>query len=98
MIMDYKEQLHIDSVSQTDSGKYFVDFILPDKGISYKTTFQINKSDFEKCKTAMFMQDKYPMKIVSEAMGALKSAKKIGFQPLGPAKQSGAIGLQSVAI
>lgn len=78
MLIDYKDQLHIDSVSQTDSGKYFVDFILPEKGLSYKSTFQINKSDFEKCKTAMFMQDKYPMKIVCETMGELKSAKRIG--------------------
>ncbi len=78
MLIDYKDQLHIDSVAQTDSGKYFVYFILPDTGISYKTTFQINKSDFEKCKTAMSMQGKYPMKTVCETMGELKSARKIG--------------------
>ena len=89
MLIDYKDQLHIDSVAQTDSGKYFVYFILPDTGISYKTTFQINKSDFEKCKTAMSMQGKYPMKTVCETMGELKSARKIGSQPLAlaPSKQ-----------
>ena len=72
---EYKNQLHIDSVSMTDSGKYYVDFIWPDT--NEKVMFKISRADYAKCKRAMDMQGLFPMQAVGKELG-LSSAQKVG--------------------
>ena len=53
MLHEYKNQFHIESVSETESGKYFVDFIFPATGS--KITVKVNRTDYKTFSAAMDM-------------------------------------------
>ena len=78
----YKNQLHIDSVSITDSGKCTVDFVFPlDETRNpplKKINLKITHADYVKCKRAMYMQGFFPMESIADALGELVSAAKLG--------------------
>jgi hypothetical protein len=74
---EYKNQFHIDSVSMTDSGKYFVDFIFPHSDtIKQKISLQISFADYKRCKVAMDMQGQFPMKDIAKEIDGLVSVNK----------------------
>jgi len=76
MLHEYKNQFHIDSVSETESGKYFVDFIFPATGS--RITVKVNRADYKTFAAAMDMQGHFPMESIAKSMGKCKSAKIFG--------------------
>ena len=69
MLHEYKNQFHIDSESETESGKYIVDFIFPATGS--KITVNVNRADYKTCAAAMDMQGHFPMEPIAKSMGEM---------------------------
>ena len=76
MTYEYKNQLHIDSVSMTDSGKYFVDFVFPHNATKQKISMQITFAGYKKCKRAMDMQGNFPMEDIAKEIEGLTLINK----------------------